>query len=79
MYLTEKYWEEPFQFRPERFVKGDYNKDAFIPFSAGPRACIGRRFVWEVTYVYHASDLEFTSQICRIGSVGRLDINGIAL
>jgi len=53
LYLTDKYWEEPFQFRPERFVKGDYNKDAFIPFSAGPRACIGRRFVYKVKYVDH--------------------------
>ena len=53
IYLTEKYWEEPFQFKPERFIKGDYNKDAFIPFSAGPRACIGRRFVYKVIYVDH--------------------------
>ena len=51
MFLTEKYWEEPFEFSPERFVKGDYNKDAFIPFSVGPRACIGRRFVYKVIYV----------------------------
>lgn len=49
--FTEKYWDEPFQFRPERFVKGDYNKNAFIPFSAGARACIGRRFVYEVPHV----------------------------
>jgi len=55
MYLTEKYWEEPFQFRPERFIKGDYNKDAFIPFSAGPRACIGRRFVYGHLHVNHVS------------------------
>jgi len=53
MYLIDKYWDEPFQFRPERFVKGDYNKDAFIPFSAGPRACIGRRFVCELIYINH--------------------------
>lgn len=53
MWFTEKYWDEPFQFRPERFVKGDYNKNAFIPFSAGPRACIGRRFVDKVTHVNH--------------------------
>ena len=55
MYLTEKYWEEPFKFRPERFLEGDHNKDAFIPFSVGPRACIGRRFVYKVIYVNHVS------------------------
>ena len=37
-----KYWPDPTEFRPSRFL-GDYNKDAFIPFSAGARGCIGRR------------------------------------
>jgi len=37
-----KYWPDPYEFRPSRFL-GDYNKDAFIPFSAGARGCIGRR------------------------------------
>lgn len=53
--LKEKYWDEPSQFRPERFIKGDYNKDAFIPFSAGPRACIGRRFVNKHLYTDNVS------------------------
>jgi cytochrome P450 len=30
------YWEDPLEFRPERFL-GPYDKDAFVPFSAGPR------------------------------------------
>jgi len=38
-----KYWPDPYEFRPSRFL-GDYNKDAFLPFAAGARACIGRRF-----------------------------------
>jgi cytochrome P450 len=37
-----KYWDDPEEFRPERFL-GDYNRDAFLPFAAGPRACLGRR------------------------------------
>ena len=41
---TAKYWPDPYEFRPSRFL-GDYNKDAFIPFSAGARVCIGRRYV----------------------------------
>ena len=39
-----KYWPNPYEFRPSRFL-GDYNKDAFIPFSTGARGCIGRRSV----------------------------------
>jgi len=32
----EKYWSDPYRFRPSRFL-GDYNKDAFLPFSTGAR------------------------------------------
>ena len=30
------YWPNPHEFKPERFL-GDYDKDAFVPFSAGAR------------------------------------------
>lgn len=32
--IAAKYWEDPFVFKPERFL-GDWNRDAFLPFSAG--------------------------------------------
>lgn len=37
---------DPQEFRPERFLSTDYSGDgfAYIPFSAGPRNCIGQRF-----------------------------------
>lgn len=37
-------WAEPDAFRPERFVDGSFDRQAFIPFGAGPRLCIGRDF-----------------------------------
>ncbi|KAI0034595.1 cytochrome P450 [Vararia minispora EC-137] len=43
MHQNPRYWSEPDQFRPDRFL-GDWPKDAFIPFSVGARSCIGRRF-----------------------------------
>lgn len=43
LHYNPKYWDEPEVFRPERFL-GNYNRDAFMPFAAGPRGCIGRRF-----------------------------------
>ena len=39
-----RYWKDPEEFKPERFL-GDYNKDAFVPFAVGARACLGRRWV----------------------------------
>jgi cytochrome P450 len=41
------YWEEPDQFRPERFLPGraaGRPKFAYFPFGGGPRACIGNTF-----------------------------------
>ncbi|KDQ08116.1 hypothetical protein BOTBODRAFT_180138 [Botryobasidium botryosum FD-172 SS1] len=38
-----RYWDEPYEFKPDRFM-GKYDKDTFIAFSLGPRACLGRRF-----------------------------------
>ncbi|KAF9263951.1 cytochrome P450 [Marasmius fiardii PR-910] len=44
VHYNPRHWEDPTEFRPSRFVKGDWNRDAFIPFSAGSHACIGRKF-----------------------------------
>ncbi|OJA08387.1 hypothetical protein AZE42_00972 [Rhizopogon vesiculosus] len=34
LHYNPKYWEDPYTFKPERFL-GDWNRDAFLPFSAG--------------------------------------------
>lgn len=44
LHYNPRYWEDPYVFRPERFLEKDWPRDAFLPFSAGARACIGRRF-----------------------------------
>ncbi|CAH1966529.1 unnamed protein product [Acanthoscelides obtectus] len=40
-----RYFPEPLKFRPERFLDTEIpNPFAYVPFSAGPRNCIGQRF-----------------------------------
>ncbi len=44
---NEKYWDNPTRFDPERFSpenEGRINKWAYIPFSTGPRVCVGNSF-----------------------------------
>ncbi|KDQ10512.1 hypothetical protein BOTBODRAFT_115667, partial [Botryobasidium botryosum FD-172 SS1] len=43
VHYNPRYWEDPYEFKPDRFL-GNYNKDAFIPFAIGARACLGKRF-----------------------------------
>ncbi|KAI0346597.1 cytochrome P450 [Trametopsis cervina] len=44
LHQNPKYWENPTEFQPSRFMKPDWPRDAFMPFSGGARSCIGRRF-----------------------------------
>ncbi|KIP05980.1 hypothetical protein PHLGIDRAFT_119388 [Phlebiopsis gigantea 11061_1 CR5-6] len=43
LHYNPRYWDDPYAFKPERFL-GDWPRDAFLPFSSGARACLGRRF-----------------------------------
>ncbi|EJD42213.1 cytochrome P450 [Auricularia subglabra TFB-10046 SS5] len=44
MHYHPQYWENPTEFNPDRFLSDDWPRNAFIPFNAGPRACLGRKF-----------------------------------
>ena len=47
MHLDERYWPEPYAFKPERFdtrINPTVNNYMYAPFSLGPRMCIGNRF-----------------------------------
>lgn len=46
-HTSEKYWDEPKKFRPERFapeVRNQIDRFVYFPFGGGPRFCIGNNF-----------------------------------
>lgn len=68
----ERYWKDPNTFRPERWLNGEViNKDAFNPFSLGPRVCIGinlaymemhiilARIVWQYDWELVSKELDW--------------------
>ena len=43
-----RYFDQPLEFRPERWLRrqSELPKFAYFPFGAGPRSCIGESFGW---------------------------------
>ncbi|KAK3748430.1 hypothetical protein QZH41_017300 [Actinostola sp. cb2023] len=47
LHLSPDIWENPLEFIPERFMRNDnspVSPYSFLPFSIGPRTCIGNKF-----------------------------------
>lgn len=66
-----EYFEDPEEFKPERFldekIMEKKNPYAYLPFSAGPRACIGQKFaMYEmkcvISKVLHNFEISLTEE-----------------
>ena len=73
VHRNKKYWNNPDNFQPERFIKdGSLLKSkAFFPFGVGPRMCIGNHFALaEISFFIHAFfekfDIEATDQVPKM-------------
>lgn len=41
-----RFWTDPDRFNPDRFLTDKINRNAFLPFSIGPRKCMGTRMAY---------------------------------
>lgn len=44
LHRSRVWWEDPDAFRPDRFETPSHDRYAYLPFSDGPRVCIGSHF-----------------------------------
>jgi len=71
LHRHELLWDEPDAFRPERFLpenRKSIDRYAYIPFSAGPRVCIGAAFAMQeamiaLTTLLKAAEVEAISTV----------------
>ncbi|KDQ10003.1 hypothetical protein BOTBODRAFT_36622 [Botryobasidium botryosum FD-172 SS1] len=66
LHYNPRHWKDPNHFNPERFMSADWNRDAFMTFSAGSRACLGRRF----------SEIEAVTALTMITMRYKIELNG---
>ena len=57
LHRNELLWDEPDQYRPERFASGTLPRGQYIPFGDGPRICIGAQYAMTEIMVLMASVL----------------------
>ncbi|XP_033102783.1 cytochrome P450 2J5-like [Anneissia japonica] len=62
VHTDPKYWNDPFEFKPERFLDADEKtfrkREAFIPFGLGRRACLGESLAKMEIYIFMSSLLQ---------------------
>lgn len=62
IHCDERLWDEPFEFRPSRFVDAagvrERHRMAYLPFGTGPRICIGSNFALQELVLVLASVLQ---------------------
>ncbi len=67
LHRSEKYWNDPLAFKPERFVpelKNNIDRYVYFPFGGGPRLCIGNNFsIMEMQIILIKLYREFTFRL----------------
>ena len=58
VFTSDKYWDRPLEFRPERFIDSNgklFNMEKFAPFGFGKRFCMGETQATPAIFLYFTS------------------------
>ena len=77
--FSEKYWENPEKFDPNRFAEGARQVPcSLFRFGMGPRKCLGYRYALVITRVVVASVLQkYTVQLADVDAPAKVKAKGI--
>ncbi|CAB0035987.1 unnamed protein product [Trichogramma brassicae] len=77
IHMNPKYWPEPEKFKPERFIADDgklAKPDAFLPFQAGKRMCVGDELARMILFLFAGNILK--KYTLKPPSEGSIDLEG---
>ena len=72
LHNDERYWENPQECDPNRFLNADETNEAYFPFSGGAHTCLGKFFA---SYLFKNVIYKLVSNIETISSTEPLKIN----
>ncbi|XP_065659338.1 cytochrome P450 4V2-like [Hydra vulgaris] len=90
IHSSPEYWKDPYDFIPERFEQEDFvkrNPYIYIPFSAGPRNCIGQKFamieekmlLYSIMKNFYVQSMQNENEILPSLDLIRKSVNGIII
>lgn len=79
--MNEKLWDEPNEFKPERFIQNGHvvKPDHFLPFGAGRRACMGYKMVHLLSFSIITNCMQSFNMSPKPGTVHKIQVGSLAV
>lgn len=81
LHMSEKLWEDPTSFKPERFIQSGrlLKPEHFLPFGGGRRSCMGYKMVQLLSFGIIAGLMQQFTILPVLGQNYKVSVGGLAL